>query len=161
MRPHPYTTRPRPLTARRYAGAMVHLRIVAPHHSSKDALELLNQATSVCNVIYLPNAASKPSGDVILCDVAREDTSVILSDLRELNIPTEGSIAMELIDSTISDASDRAEQAARGAPSDAVIWEEVEARTSESTELSVSFVALHGPRDADRDRPGSCSTRRS
>ena len=49
---------------------------------------------------------------------------------------------MEMIDTSISDAAKAAEQAAIGTPSDAVIWEEVESRTSESTELSVSFLAF-------------------
>ena len=35
-----------------------------------------------------------------------------------------------------------AEKAAPGLPSDAVVWEEVEQRTSENTELSISFVAF-------------------
>ena len=40
----------------------------------------------------------------------------------------------------ISDAAVAAEKAASGQPSDAVVWEEVEARTSEQTELSFTFV---------------------
>ena len=119
---------------------MVHLRIVAPSHDAEHALDLLQATPSVCNLIYLQGAAQKPEGDVILCDVAREDASIIVSDLREFGIDQEGSIAMEDIDSLISSAADRAEQAARGAPSDAVVWEEVEARTSESTELSASYL---------------------
>jgi hypothetical protein len=94
----------------------------------------------VCNLIYLERAAQKPEGDVILCDVAREDASVVVSDLREFGIEREGSIAMEDIDSMISEHAERAEKAAAGAPSDAVVWEEVEARTSENTEFSVSFL---------------------
>jgi len=121
---------------------MVHLRIVAPPDAAAKALELLEASDSVSSVIYLPGAANKPKGDVIMCDVAREDTSVILSDLRELDIPKHGSIALEVIDSELSEASTRAEQAAGGLPSDAVVWEEVEARTSEDTELSFSFVAF-------------------
>ena len=121
---------------------MIHLRIVAPSESARSALELLNGHHSVCNVIFLPGAAAKPPGDVIMCDVAREDTSVILSDLRELEIPAQGSIAMEAVDTEISDAAKRAEESARGMPSDAVVWEEVEATTSENTELSFSFVAF-------------------
>ncbi len=77
---------------------------------------------------------------MILCDVAREDASVIVSDLKELEIDREGSIAMEDIDSLISEAAERAEKAAAGFPSDAVVWEEVEARTSENTELSASYL---------------------
>jgi uncharacterized hydrophobic protein (TIGR00271 family) len=119
---------------------VVHLRIVAPHHSSQQALDLLCQADSVLNVIRLEGAAQKPDGDVILCDVAREDASVIISDLKELGIHEDGSIAMEFVDTSISKAADDAERAAAGLPSDAVVWEEVESRTSENTELSVSFV---------------------
>ena len=119
---------------------MVHLRIVVPSHTAEHALDLLKATPSVCNLVYLERAAQQPEGDVILCDVAREDASVIVGDLKELGIHLEGSIAMEDIDSQISAAGERAERAAAGAPSDAVVWEEVEARTSENTELSVSFL---------------------
>ena len=121
---------------------MVHLRIVAPSHEAEKALELLERTPSVCNLVYLPRAAIRPEGDVILCDVAREDTSVLIGDLRELDIDIDGSIAMEEIDSQISEAAKRAEKAASGAVADAVVWEEVEQRTSENTELSASFVAF-------------------
>jgi uncharacterized hydrophobic protein (TIGR00271 family) len=121
---------------------MVHLRIVAPPHSADHALDLLCASDSVFNVVHLKAASHKPEGDVILCDVAREDASVIISDLKELDIHREGSIAMEFIDTSISVAAEKAEKAATGLPSDAVIWEEVESRTSENTELSVSFVAF-------------------
>src|SRR4029079_11134582 len=104
---------------------MIHLRIVAPQHSADSVVELLNRAESVTSVIHLPGAASKPPGDVIMCDVTREDTSVILSDMRELNVPAEGSIAMEEVDTAIADAARRAEEATHGLPSDAVVWEEV------------------------------------
>ena len=121
---------------------MVHLRIVAPGWISQRALELLRGSGSVSNVIYLKGAAQKPEGDVILADVAAEDASVIIDDLRELEVPKHGSIAMEFVDTAISDAGQLAERHAPGSPSDAVIWEEVESRTSEDTELSFSFVAF-------------------
>ena len=105
-------------------------------------MELLRASPSACNVICLREAAERPQGDVILADVAREDASVILSDLRELHIDRDGSIALEEVDTYMSDAADRAVEAARGAPADAVVWEEVESRTSESAELSLSFVAF-------------------
>jgi len=121
---------------------MVHLRIVAPAEIAGQALELLKGSGSVCNVILLEGAALKPEGDVILCDVAREDASVIVEDLKELDIPAQGSIALEYIDTQLSDAADRAEKHAPGLPSDAVIWEDVEHRTEEMTELSLFFVAF-------------------
>lgn len=121
---------------------MVHLRIVAPSHQAEKALELLRRTHSVINLVYLPGAAVRPEGDVILCDVAREEASVVVGDLRELDIDVEGSIAMEDIDSQISAAATEAEKAAAGLPSDAVVWEEVESRTSENVELSASFLAF-------------------
>jgi uncharacterized hydrophobic protein (TIGR00271 family) len=121
---------------------VVHLRIVVPSYQAEQALDLLSAAPSVCNVIYLERVAHRPEGDVILCDVAREDASVIISDLRELQIDKEGSISVEMIDSQLSAAATAAEKAAQGLPSDAVVWEEVEARTSENVELSGSFIAF-------------------
>jgi uncharacterized hydrophobic protein (TIGR00271 family) len=121
---------------------MVHLRIVAPANRSQQVVDLLEGSASTCNLILLPGAARKPPGDVILCDVAREDASVIIGDLRELQIPRDGSIAIEQIDSQLSEGAERAIRAARGAPSDAVVWEEVEARTSESTELGGHFLTF-------------------
>ena len=121
---------------------MYHLRIVAPRERSRDALALLKRSPSVCNVIFLEGVAHEPPGDVILADVAREDVSVIVSDLRELRLHEEGSIALESIDTALSKGAEQAEKAAKGAPSDAVIWEQVEFRTSEEAKLSASYLAF-------------------
>jgi uncharacterized hydrophobic protein (TIGR00271 family) len=121
---------------------MIHLRIVVPGSLSARAAGLLEAADSVSNLAVLDGAARKPNGDVILCDVAREDASVVIGDLRELGVAEQGSISIEEIDSQLSRAAERAERAARGSPGDAVVWEEVESRTSESIELNANFLAF-------------------
>ena len=121
---------------------MVHLRIVAPSETAGRAAELLEASPSVASVVVLSGAARKPAGDVILCDVAREDASVIIDDLRELGIPETGSISVEPIETQISEAAKAAERHAPGLPTDAVVWEDVEARSEEMTELSLTFVAF-------------------
>jgi uncharacterized hydrophobic protein (TIGR00271 family) len=121
---------------------MIHLRLVVPHDLTERVLELLCESPAVSSVVCLPGAGYKPEGDVIMCDVAREDASVVLSDLKELEVDHRGTIALEKVDSAISDAAVAAEEAARGMPSDAVVWEEVEARTSEETELSATFLVF-------------------
>ena len=121
---------------------MVHLRIVVGHDLVQRVLRLLETSASTCNLILLEGAARKPAGDLVLCDIAREDASVMIEDLKEIGVTRQGSISIDEIDSQVSDAARRAEKSARGAPSDAVIWEEVEARTSESTELSGTFIAF-------------------
>ena len=121
---------------------MIHLRIVVEPGRTERVLELLERAPSVCNVVYLPGSARKPAGDVILADVAREDASVIISDLKDLGVHEDGAISLELIDTQISERAERAVEHAPGSPADAVVWEEVEARTSEQVELSGVFVAF-------------------
>ena len=121
---------------------MIHLRIVAPSDTTEQVLELLRGEQGAVNLIHLAGAAEKPEGDVVLCDLAREDASLILADLRKLRVHERGSIAIEDIDAELSRAAEKAKAAATGLPSDAVVWEEVQERTAESTELSISFLAF-------------------
>jgi uncharacterized hydrophobic protein (TIGR00271 family) len=121
---------------------MVHLRIVVGGERARKVLDLLEASASTCNVIYLRGAARRPEGDLILCDVAREDASLLIDDMKELGVPKHGSISLEQIDSQLSEAAEMAERAAPGAASDAVVWEEVESRTSEDTELGGNFLAF-------------------
>jgi uncharacterized hydrophobic protein (TIGR00271 family) len=121
---------------------VIHLRIVAPADLAKRTLDMLCAAPAVTSVVHLKGVARKPDGDVILADCAREDASVIVATLKELRIHERGSIALEEVDTSISRVAVEAEKAAEGLPSDAVVWEEVEARTSEDTELSGSFLGF-------------------
>jgi uncharacterized hydrophobic protein (TIGR00271 family) len=121
---------------------MVHLRIVAPPAAARHVVDLLCASESASNVVHLAGVAAKPAGDVILADVAREDASVIVQDLRELDIPATGSIAISSIETQISDAAQAAERHAAGLPSDAVVWEDVDSRSEELTELSGTFLAF-------------------
>jgi len=121
---------------------MVHLRIVVVPAKTQRALAVLERTPSVCNIVVLEGSVRQPDGDAIFCDAAREDASVVLADLRELGVDRDGSISLQTIDVQLSDRGVRAEEAAPGAPSDAVVWEEVEERTSESARLSFSFLAF-------------------
>lgn len=91
------------------------------------------------HVTVLPGVAVQPVGDVVEADVTRESVDGVLSSLRGLGIDRAGGVTLETIDTTLSDAADAAEQAAPGDPMDAVIWEEVVARTGEESRLSISF----------------------
>jgi hypothetical protein len=93
------------------------------------------------NVVHLTGLARKPEGDLILCDVARRDASIIVEELRQLGIARDGSISMEPVETQLSAAADAAGRAPEELTfGDAVVWEEVEARTSEETSLSINFV---------------------
>jgi len=119
---------------------MLHLRLVVPSELSEQVLHALSGNASVTNLVLWQGVALKPKGDLVSCDVAREDGSVVLEELRGLGVERQGSIAVEMIDAAISDAADAAERAAEGSPGNAVVWEEVEAQTSESAELNASYL---------------------
>jgi uncharacterized hydrophobic protein (TIGR00271 family) len=121
---------------------VVHLRIVAPPGLVQPTLDVLAASPFVVNLIHFPGASVKPHGDVVLCDIAREEASLVIGDLRDLGLAEHGSIAVEETDTQISALAERAEAAASGSPADAVVWEGVESRTSQSAELSASFLVF-------------------
>jgi uncharacterized hydrophobic protein (TIGR00271 family) len=121
---------------------VLHLRLIVPPARTAEVGDCLAESPAVTNVIVLPGAAVEPPGDVVLCDVAREAASRVLERLRELGVHDEGSIAMEEVDVSLSRASDQAEKRAPGVGSDAVVWEEVEARTTEESTLSGTYLAF-------------------
>lgn len=121
---------------------MIHFRLVSPPAVAGDVLARLEAIPSVCAVAHLRGVARRPNGDLILCDVAREDASVVVEELRGLGLDRDGVITLTEIHTAISESARRAERAAAGAIADAVVWEEVEERTSESAELSGSFLAF-------------------
>lgn len=121
---------------------MIHLRIVSPPGWTKDVLELLRGDDAVCNVVTLHGCATKPDGDMILADVAREDASIVVTDLRHLGIDEDGSIAIEHIDTALGRNAAAAIANARGEEADAVVWEEVQTRTSEEAALSWTYLAF-------------------
>src|SRR3954470_24894394 len=121
---------------------MYHLRIVVPSRLADDVLNLLEDEPSACNLVHLPGAARRPEGDLVLVDLAREEASVVLSDLRDLGVEREGSISVLEVDFHVSDRMERAVREADGSPADAVVWEEVTSRTSETAELNWTFAAF-------------------
>lgn len=121
---------------------MLHLRIITPPASRLRVLDILGDDPGVCNVVVLPGAALDPPGDVVLCDVAKEDASLVLGSLTELGIDRTGSISAETLDLSLSAAAARAEKAAPGDPADAVVWEQVSASTGDEAALSWTYLTF-------------------
>jgi uncharacterized hydrophobic protein (TIGR00271 family) len=121
---------------------VVHLRLVVPGDLVEQVLAFLDGLESALNIVHIPGAARDPEGDLVLADVAREDVSAVIERLRPLGLEERGSIVTIEIDAAVSRRAEAAERAAAGSPADAVVWEEVEARTSESAVLSGSFLAF-------------------
>lgn len=121
---------------------MLHLRVIAPPELTGDVTGLAEESAACVNLTVVPGAARSPEGDLVQFDVAREAANDVLDRLRELGIPESGSIAVEQIDVSISDCARRAEEAAPGYEDDAVVWDELDARTADDATLSWAFLAF-------------------
>ena len=119
---------------------MTSLRLIVPVALVDAVLMFLRGLDAVTNVVHLPGAALEPVGDVVLCDVAREEVSLVVERLSALGLYREGSIALEAVDASVSLAAQTAMERAPGSPADAVLWEQVEQNVRESTDLSAAYV---------------------
>ncbi len=118
---------------------MQHLRVITPVRHTAAVRDLLLAEPGATHVTVHAGTALQPAGDVVEADVTREVVGEVLGRLSELGVDHTGGITLETIDTTLSDSADRAEEAVPGDPTDAVIWEDVVARTGEESRLSTSF----------------------
>jgi uncharacterized hydrophobic protein (TIGR00271 family) len=121
---------------------VLHLRLISPTDRTERARELLVGHPGVTNVAILPGAGHQPEGDLLLADVARESASEVLAELRGLDLDERGSIAVEGVDMSLSAVARQAEKHAPGKGSDAVVWDDLVARTREESALSAVYLAF-------------------
>jgi uncharacterized hydrophobic protein (TIGR00271 family) len=119
-----------------------HLRVICPSGSTDAVRTLLIDAPGATHVTVLAGVAVEPVGDVVEADVTREAVDDVLGALCELGVDHSGGITIESIDTTLSDRADAAEEAVPGDPTDAVVWDELVARTGEDSRLSIGFQAF-------------------
>ncbi len=117
----------------------MHLRLVVPGGIRDDVVDFLCQDPRVLNVTILRDAALQPPGDVLLCDVAREATSDVISTLRRLGLDDQASIAIQNVEAMSSAAADRAEAAAPGSPDDGIVWDIVLGQARADSRASWAF----------------------
>ncbi|GAA2105331.1 DUF389 domain-containing protein [Microlunatus panaciterrae] len=121
---------------------MMQVRVITPVSFTERTMALLDDHPAVANIVLWEGAARNPAGDVIVCDTAREGTSEVLDQLRSLGLLHHGAITVQEVDVSMSEQADRSEKAVPGLGSDAVVWEEIEQKTSEETRLSITYLAF-------------------
>lgn len=121
---------------------MLHLRVICPPGTTGAVLESLHGELGVTHIIVLREAAVRPAGDVVQADVAREAADEVLAALSVLGVDHTGGITLEPLDTVLSDAADAAQRAAPGDPADAVVWDELIARTGDDSRLTVTFLTF-------------------
>ncbi|WP_029116949.1 DUF389 domain-containing protein [Mycobacterium sp. URHB0044] len=119
---------------------MLHLRVIAPADLREPVIELLTGHAGVTHLVFHRDAALEPRGDEITADIAREAGNDIVERLKQLGVRERGAITLDVVDTVLSTAAFRAEDEAEGDPADAVIWDELAARTREEATLNVTFL---------------------
>lgn len=119
---------------------MLHLRVIAPVDLRGPVLNVLHGEPGVTHIVVHAGAAIDPAGDEITADVAREAANDVVERLKSLDVHHFGAITIEPIDTVLSTSAHHAEDAADGDAGDAVIWDELVARTREESSLNVTFV---------------------
>lgn len=121
---------------------MLHLRVIAPPDLTDDVVRLAEDSPACVHLTVIPRAARSPEGDLVQFDVAREAANDVLGHLRGLGLAERGAISEEHVDLSISTDADAAAEAAPGYEDDAVVWDELDARTADDATLSWAFLAF-------------------
>lgn len=119
---------------------MLHLRVIAPVDLRDDVLAVLQRQVGVTHLVVHQGAALDPPGDEISADIARECANDVIDGLKALDLHHQGAITLDLVDTVVSTAAYRAEKEADGDPGDAIVWEELSARTREESTLNITFL---------------------
>ena len=121
---------------------MLHLQLRVPAALTDRVVELLCDDETVTNVAVVEGGYAKPAGTLVVADVAREGANPVVAALRELDLHHQGSIMISEPATLLSDAADKAEEAAPGIPDDGIVWDMVENRVRTESVLSWAFLAF-------------------
>ncbi|MGY1733429.1 DUF389 domain-containing protein [Geodermatophilus sp. SYSU D01045] len=121
---------------------LLQLRVTVPPDRTDAVRDLFTRCPGTAHLAVLPGASVEPPGDLVLADVARESADALVGGLRELHVDRDGGIAIEAVDTAVSAVAERAEEAAPGDGSDAVVWEQVVRTTAADSSLSVSYLSF-------------------
>jgi len=121
---------------------VLHLRLIVPAPMVTDVLEELRSLTGVVHIVHYACAVSRPSGELVSCDVVREAANDVVESLQRRGVHHEGAITLVPLETVVSDVAASAEAATPGAGGDALVWEELEARVRDDAALTASFLVF-------------------
>lgn len=119
---------------------VLHLRVICPVELRDELVGVLEHRPGVAHVVAHRKAALDPPGDEITADIARESANDVVDDLKALGLLERGAITLTVVDTVLSKAAYRADKEAFGDPGDAIVWEELAARTREESTLNVTLL---------------------
>lgn len=121
--------------------AMVHLRILCPAGEADAVLSELAGRPGALAVTRLPVTSDEDSA-LVLADLARESVNAALNDLRGRGLLADAMVALEPVETSIGRRTVHAEEHAPGEGDDALIWDELTARTGGESSLTGVYLAF-------------------
>ena len=104
---------------------MLSLRLIVPPDRTDAVVRMLDGDGRATNVTLVRGAGLRPAGDLVQCEVTREAVSEVLGWLRDEGLYTDGSVVVTDVLAAPSQNARRTEEAAPGAPDDAIVWDSV------------------------------------
>ena len=132
-RPHPHATTVR---------FVLHLRVITPTELRDPVIDALRDNPGVAHLVVHRDCVLDPPGDEITADIARESANEVIDALKALGVKERGAITLDVVDTVLSTRAYRAEERAAGDPADAVVWDELAARTREESSLNVTYMTF-------------------
>ncbi|TWE09305.1 DUF389 domain-containing protein [Rudaeicoccus suwonensis] len=118
---------------------LVHLRLTTPPDLTGLLGDLLNDNEAVTNVSVQRGIATKPRGDVLEADVAREAASTLLDEIERTGLAERGGINVSSLTATPYRAASMIDRLAIGEPDDAVIWAQIEEQAEAGARSTLSY----------------------
>jgi uncharacterized hydrophobic protein (TIGR00271 family) len=119
---------------------VLHLRLIVPAELTDVVIDELTATPGVVHIVRDAGSATRPDGELVLCDVAREAANEVVERLQDYDVHRRGAILIDTVDVAVSDAAAAAEAAAPGHGGDSLVWEQLEARTRDEATLTASFL---------------------
>ena len=121
---------------------MLHLRLIVPHELIDVVVGELATTPGVVHLVRGSGTATRPHGEVVTCDVAREAANEVIERLQDHGVHRGGAIVVEAVEMVVSNEAAAAEASSPGQGADALVWEQLEARTRDEATLTASFLVF-------------------
>ena len=123
-------------------GGVLHLRLIVPTDLIDVVVEQLAETPGVVHLVRGAGSATRPGGEVVSCDVARESANEVIERLQDHGVHRRGAIVVEAVEAVLSDSAATAEASSPGEGGDALVWEHLEARTRAEATVTASFLVF-------------------
>lgn len=120
--------------------SMVRLQVLCPPELTDPVVAVLRGQPGVVAIVR--GGTESPGTATVTASLARESADNVLTELDELGVKDCGMITLDTVEAAFGQVAEQAERDAPGEGDDAVVWEELIARTGGDSRLTGVFLAF-------------------